>query len=878
VDTIYTRFAAPESAFYDDPRRRPLASDGQLQPSAAVSWDEWFKADDGHWHARHPRDLLLPEQGWKVHVSVTPADARRVLEVVSEYCHGRRLSFKFLAHMDVLRATVSKEGDRAASGKFITIYPVGIDDLHRALLDLDDQLSGTPGPYVLTDLRWRDGPLYVRYGAFRRKYIEVNGVRVGALEDASGTLVEDVRTPSFTVPAWVTVPDFLDVYRRQLADTQVPAGFPRVHRALHHSNAGGVYDAVDLDGRRVVVKEARPHVGFTPDQRDAVSRLAHENAVLNELHQLERVVRVRRTFESHGHRFLVTDRVDAPDLPRLVVEKHPLIRQDADIAEYREWALTVTGNIRRAVNDLHDAGYTHGDLHPGNILVRENCDVVLIDFEMARPMSDPSAAVIGAPGFVPADVRKGVALDRFALACIELYVFCPLTPLLSIRPTKAVDLADWAQERFDLPEGWATRVLSEIAPPAADVAPWAALDLQTAIDSVSTSLANHASIERRDRLWPGDPAQFAEHPTSLSHGAGGILGALHMAGKPIPDGAMQWFDRAVDELLRDDDAPCGLFDGLAGVAWAYKVLGRKGAEQRVLNSLRIRARRTRGAGQHGVLAGMGLVLLEAAGHETDLRDTVLSVAHQLERGLRAHGKAARGPAATGAVGLVRGWSGAAIFFARLASVTGDTTFTDLADRALDIDLSAGIWAPDGTFQVDEGWRKMPYLGTGSAGVALALCEQAPHSPRGGEYMDVLTGIERACSPEFIIYSGLMQGRAGLMHALIQMSRAGVATTKADVTLARHVKSFALHSVRDGHGFAFAGHGLLRLSADLATGAAGVLSALTAYQRWTLGADAVTPVLPFLDDPRKPRPLWSTRPDRRREGGETHGISALSPVA
>jgi hypothetical protein len=35
---------------------------------------------------------------------------------------------------------------------------------------LGELLYGQPGPYILSDLRWGSGPLYVRYGGFAERY------------------------------------------------------------------------------------------------------------------------------------------------------------------------------------------------------------------------------------------------------------------------------------------------------------------------------------------------------------------------------------------------------------------------------------------------------------------------------------------------------------------------------------------------------------------------------------------------------------------------------------------------------------------------------------------------------------------------------------
>ena len=54
-----------------------------------------------------------------------------------------------------------------------------------------------------------------------------------------------------------------------------------VERAVHFSNGGGLYEARQREsGRRVILKEARPHAGLTRDSAYAGHRLRHELDIL----------------------------------------------------------------------------------------------------------------------------------------------------------------------------------------------------------------------------------------------------------------------------------------------------------------------------------------------------------------------------------------------------------------------------------------------------------------------------------------------------------------------------------------------------------------------------------------------------------------------
>lgn len=172
--------------------------------------DGWRRSETSSWLYVHPEHVQLPAQGWKIHVSATAADAAEVIDTVWEYCVPRSLSFKFLPHPQVHQAMNSKYAPRGGSGKLLTLYPADDASLERTLDELGSLLRGRQGPYILSDLRWREGPLYLRYGGFaRRECLSESGERTLAIARPDGVLVPDERAPVFQVPDWAPVPGFI---------------------------------------------------------------------------------------------------------------------------------------------------------------------------------------------------------------------------------------------------------------------------------------------------------------------------------------------------------------------------------------------------------------------------------------------------------------------------------------------------------------------------------------------------------------------------------------------------------------------------------------------------------------------------------------------
>jgi hypothetical protein len=845
----YLEFCLADRFFYDTTDNWGSAGAGwpQTRLPAPAGWE---RTEHDGWVYMHPLAVRMPLQGWKVHVSSCPDDAAGALAAVWDHCLGHRISFKFLPTRNALIARNLKYASRGGSGKFITIYPVDEVELERVLGELGAVLADVRGPRILSDLRWGSSALYTRYGGFaRRECLTESGEIVPAVEDPTGKLVPDVRHPVFRPPDWVTLPEFLAPHRDALGDGRPPADFPyRISGALHFSNGGGVYAAEELaTGRSVVLKEARPYAGLDPHGVDAVSRLLREREFLVALADVEEVVDVHGHFVLGEHHFLVQERVGGLMLNSWLVRRLPLIHPDASpeaVAEYTAWVVRVLDKVEAALDELHRRGITYGDLHPNNVLADEDDRVSLIDFEMAYRGTDRPGVGAGAPGYVPADDRKGPAADRYALACLRLAMFLPLTALVDLDPGKAAHLASAVARRFPVPTGYCEQVLAELGLPAGpadgEVAALLAgmaedrADWDAVRRSLAAAILASATPERADRLFPGDIHQFAGNALGLAHGAAGVLHALSVTGQGRHPDHEQWLSDAV--RAGGADHRLGFFDGLHGIAYVLDHLGRTTEAADLVGQVRRRPMEEVPSDLFGGLAGIGLNLLHLAGRHRDpvLERDALAVATILAGRLGDLPKAVlteigQAPGRPGANGLMRGMSGPALFFLRVFEHTGDPAFLDLAERALARDLRHCARVDDGSVQLDEGRRVLPYLRSGSAGVGVVLHQYLAHRPH--EFLaGVLDGIRAAASAEFYVQSTLLNGRAGLIGFLSMLRPTDRVDERLERVIDGHLGRLSWHALDHGGHLAFPGEQLLRLSMDVGSGNAGILLALrTAHE-------------------------------------------------
>ncbi|MEU5313024.1 class III lanthionine synthetase LanKC [Streptomyces sp. NPDC021562] len=849
MDRRYEVYALADGHFYDTPDRFGTAG-SQTEPLFATARravpEGWRAVRSGDWltmtpHGADGAPLPSPAQGWKIHSSATRANAERIAAIVWDYCVPRRIPFKFVPGPHLLHLRNAKYAGRDTSGKFVTVYPDGEERLHQVLRELGGLLEGFEGPYILTDLRWNGGPLYVRYGAFARSYVvDERGSLVTAVRDGAGKLVPDRRAPSFQVPPWVTLPEFL---RPQLAarDATTVGDLPyRIEKALHFSNGGGVYAGTDTrDGRRVVLKEGRPHAGLAADGADAVARLAREKAALEAVAGTGVVPEVRDWFTLGEHRFLVMDHLAGRPLNAYFAERHPLLVPDPDpgaVRNYTEWALRIHRKVEEAVAAVHARGIVFNDLHVFNIMVGPDDEsVFLIDFEAAAPIAENGRQIVAHPGFFAPPDRRGVEVDRYALACLRLALFLPVTTLFVVDRSKAAHLADVIAGQFpDVPRAFLDEAVEEITRGAPAARPVVPADWPHSRDSMVKAILAAATPERDDRLFPGDIAQFGDGGgLGLAHGAAGVLYALDRAGAERYDEGERWL---LDHTAPPPPGtPLGLYDGLAGVAHVLATLGHRQRALDLTAGILRENWRNLSSDLHGGLAGLGLVLdsLADSTGEPELRERAAEVAEILVRRLAEP----LPDTPRRRAGLLRGATGPALFLLRRYERTGDPGLLAAAEAALRRDLDRCVLQKGGGLDVDEGWRTLPYLGDGSVGIGMVLDDWLAHgTDEDGALTAARSAILIAATSRFYAQPGLFQGRAGMV---LHLARTGADPAR----LADQVDGLGWFAMAYQGQLAFPGHQMMRLSMDLATGTAGCLLALTA----ALDGDRAAH-LPFLPPP------------------------------
>jgi serine/threonine protein kinase len=774
MDDRYQAFCMADGSFYDAMHSEATA--GASFPVVERELpDGWRRYEQDDWFVIDPQTGGLPAQGWKIHASATQANAERVLETVWDYCVPRGIEFKFLRSPSALTSRVAKYAPRGYSGKLVTIYPADDSVCETILEELGELLDGEPNPYILSDLRWRKGPLFVRYGAFANQYtVNDAGRVVAAIADGDGKLVPDRRDPIFYLPPWVTLPDFLAPHlaaRNAVTITDLPY---TIERVVHFSNGGGIYAGRDKRaGDEVVLKEGRPHAGLDTMGHDAVRRVEREYEILQRLAGIPGVPRARDLFWLGEHRFLAMDFVGGDVLGKAITLRYPLIDPSAGPAEYREyaeWATHIQEQLESTLAAVHERGVVYGDLHLFNVMVRADDTIALLDYEVAAPVEEATRPALGNPGFFAPGDSKGFAIDRYSLACMRLALFLPMTNLLGLHRLKAREFAKIIAEHFPVAPEFLAKAVDVIVPPDTphlpnpriepDPAEWPGLR-----DGLVRAIVASATPDRDDRLFPGDIEQFDMGGLGLAYGAAGVLHAISATGGGRYPQLEDWL--VTKATNPQAGTRPGLFDGLHGAAFT---LGNLGYHQEALDVLDICLREkweSLGPDLGGGLAGIGLNLLHFADEtgEPALREAALRAAGLVAERLGDE-PGDDAPTVSGGelpyAGLMRGRAGQALLLLRAYDDTGDTGFLDRAAVALRQDLRCCVVRDNGSLEVNEGWRSMPYLGTGSTGIGVVLDEYLARR-HDDQFAEACRRVELAARSKMYILPGLFNGRAGILY-------------------------------------------------------------------------------------------------------------------
>ena len=324
---------------------------------------------------------------------------------------------------------------------------------------------------------------------------------------------------------------------------------------------GVVWRGLDrVTGERVAVKVLRPELR---GEADIFESFRAEAGILRTI-DLPGVVRVRDFIVTDAVCAVVLEYIDGLDLREHLRLHGPLPAAEAALR---------CASAATTLAAIHRAGYRHGDVKPGNLMLSGAEDVKFIDFGISRAAASRTVPSHGTPEYIAPEVASGdsasIGVDNYALG---LVLYEALTAHSAYRGGSITDVVERHLTRIPVKPAAVDPELWRIAEMLLALDPRARGDL----DAVAAELRRLAPRLSRQATAPIEPelrerdatASFSydpvtPHSPAIEHGA---LGAL-LAAESAPEATNGRGRRGVFVL-----AAAGLVAFAAAAVWAVVAL------------------------------------------------------------------------------------------------------------------------------------------------------------------------------------------------------------------------------------------------------------------------------------------------------------------
>lgn len=816
-------------------------SDADSTSSYEIDIPHNWKINKNHpWTYIIPPTKNIPEQGWKIHISSVENISQQVINIVSKIAFEKEVYFKYITTPSAFRKINSKYADRASAGKFIVIYASNLNELESLLEILDSSLSNFPGGYILSDVKYKDSPVYVRYGGFKEKIkIDNSGSEILCIENSQGDYIEDSRGPSLTIPDFVKIPSFL---QKQVDERLNPSdnslnklieGY-KFEFPLHYSNGGGVYLLTrKSDNLKFVMKEGRKNVAFDPRGADSFERVQNEYITLLALSENNYIAKPIKYSVVDEHNFLFEEYVGDTDLHSWISKNYPF-SDDKSKDDYAKQANTFIDQMVDAVKNIHKTGLAFMDIQPNNLIVN-NLNIKFIDLESCKSIYDRNPqSVIGTPGYIPKNKYSPKQRDYYGLFQVALNLFVPISSISSISDSAALELMDLASEIFGKSKLYKVydlynKILNEEILENSFIKNYKSSIVDNYFKYTKNGLADLVSLKNtaNDEIqlpMGSQPTPSGIDKLSIQNGLVGVAFAL---GDSCPISIIDNIELSVKKLNFYNPA---FLTGCLGVAAYLSYCGRhESAINLYLSCKELVNTYSQNISIRTGISGniIGLLILDKYTGNKEIRkdllelvDTLKGLVNNPPEELKSAGSVTNKP-----MGLLDGWAGVSLTFSLLGKYFKDKNYYIYSKKSIELDLKNLVEASDGSLQIDDEFRIFPHFdgGSGGIGIALAFIPNRFLDPR---HYKILKKIKKSQEPIVCASGGLFHGRCGLLLSKYVLENKLDSLNSFDLHKELKYMSPYIYNIRHGKSLFMTGEHNNTFSYDVATGISGFLIFLT----------------------------------------------------
>ncbi|PNZ71807.1 class III lanthionine synthetase LanKC [Mammaliicoccus stepanovicii] len=794
-----------------------------------------------------PKSSHFPNQGWKIHISATIEDASCLLYNVSEFLINNKVAFKFVPSEHMLENKNSKSADRAYSGKFITVYPRDVEHFHWLLKELEHITSDfEEGPYILNDCQWKNSNVFYRFGGLKKMIKRIDGIDTLVIYDNEGNSLEDLRVPYYYVPEFVEKPDFI-IENEQLNNEE----FNKLNdfenfEALHFSNAGGVYK-VNKGEKKFILKEGRRKAGLDGDRNDGFSRIKNEYRSLKRLQNINGIANIYEYFEIWKHNYILEEFIEGNTLQEYIASNYPFSYDEHEYKSYSNKCIVILEKLHKIIEEIHNLGLAVGDLSTNNILINDQLEVHIIDFEVSCDKNKKYKLLLGTPGMINVNSKNYEEADWYSFYKICRFMFLPISSIHELSPKIKNKHDKFIKNKFG------DRIINYILQfekyqyPNINFWPEAfnlynSLEVPTTdieIDKINDFILNsiRSLIKYCDtdnlNLIPGNIYANNNYLSKFNyaHGSFGVISALSKNNAIKNNEALEFWIETTLYIIREykinSIEELGLYNGLSGIMNVLYELGYENEVYQYIKSVvsLIENEDLTVMSNISIYSGLtGIVLTLASYNDifTDLNlskvidKITLTIINKFDQNISEKTELD--------MGLISGWSGAALFLWKWGELTKNNVMKKKTFEIIEYINNNYIVKIGKELTLKNNGKYSPYLSNGALGFKLLLLEiyKDDKNALPIDLLDYIEVISQEPPYTNTFDSGLMSGYSGFL--IYENAKKNLLSNGKNMD--EIVKNLNIYMLSDSDGnILFPGKFGLKCSMDIEEGISGLIMCL-----------------------------------------------------
>lgn len=384
--------------------------------------DLYSVSHDDSWIYLESKAHLLPEYGWKIHISSTPNDFLKTLERVSLIAERKRDTFKFPVNYHAMLALTTGGTKMESQGKMITIYPAdqSFNNLKNYAEELNHVLDNEKFPMIRWDYQFKNKNIFFRFGGFKTIYKSNSlGYLVPAIKEHDQIKFDDRKSLSQS-NRLEFLSDKEDENVRLITKLK-SLGFTKPKRIVATSK-GNSFVAY-LNNKKLFIKQSYSNELVDHLNRSAADRLKNEYIYLKKANQLIDSAQAISLIKEKNESFLVEEFLEGYPLMDYF-RKGKYYHQSK--SKRNEFISKLVHKLFIDIKVLHENGIIFRDISPGNVVITNNGNVILTDYELANGISNLKPYVGATPGFFSirekGNKRLSTARDTYGLGALIFYV------------------------------------------------------------------------------------------------------------------------------------------------------------------------------------------------------------------------------------------------------------------------------------------------------------------------------------------------------------------------------------------------------------------------------------------------------------------------